>query len=77
MKDIIIKGRSITLALWTLLGCYIVINIINIIAIISYSTSWTEIFTMQGFVVIFSIALFLLVGFIYVIVKMSKPKKKK
>jgi len=76
-KDIIIKRRTVTLALWILLGCYLIVNIINIIAIASYSTSWVEIFTMQGYVIVFSIVLFLLAGFVWAIIKMLTPKKNK
>jgi len=75
-KDIVIKRRTITLALWILLGCYLTANIMNIIAIALYSTSWVEIFTMQGYVIVFSLVMFVPAGAVWFILKMLTYKRK-
>ncbi len=76
MKDLIISKNAIIRELWILLGCYLVANIVNMIAIIVYSTSWFEMLSMQGYVVVFTLALYLLAGIIRLIINLLIQKKR-
>ena len=58
MKDLIIPSHLIKKELKILLACFIVAFLLNIYAIISYGTSWFEIFTMFYVVIIVT-------GFLY------------
>jgi len=58
MKDLIIPSHLIKKELKILLACFVVAFLLNIYAIISYGTSWFEIFTMFYVVIIVT-------GFLY------------
>ena len=61
MKDTIISAdvKRRELKIW--LACFIIANITNWAAIIKFQTSWLEIFTQIGYVVITSLVLYALV----------------
>lgn len=69
MKDIIVKGTHIKKEVSILLLIFSLVFIVNIYAIISYKTPWSEVITSLGFVVIFAIVLYLLVFGIRLMVK--------
>ncbi len=50
MMDIVIKWKWIKRELILILSLYIIANLGNIISIIIYQTSWSELFTSQLFV---------------------------
>ena len=50
MKDIVIKWKWIKREIYLILLFYVVANLVNLISIMVYSTSWSEIYTSQLFV---------------------------
>lgn len=68
MKDIVISAKRVKKEATILLVCFIVGFIINIISIAIYKTSWFEIFTQIGYVVIITLVLYLTVTFIRLII---------
>ncbi len=77
MKDIVIKGSSVYRELWILAACYVIANIVNLIAIVSYNAPWMELLTMQGYVIVLSFFLYLVLGFIRSIYRFIFCKRKK
>ncbi len=61
MKDIIITAEKVKRELYILLGCFIVAVLINIGAIVYFDTSWIEVLTQLGYVVIIAAFLYVLV----------------
>lgn len=72
MKEIIIAPKRIKKELYSLLACFVVANLLNIYAIITYKTAPAELFSMMGYVTVFSIALYLSWTFIRVIIFIFK-----
>ena len=62
MKDTLITARQKKRALIALLVCFIAAFGLNLGAIIGYGTPWYEIFTQIGFVVVITLALYLIYG---------------
>lgn len=60
MKETVITVRRKRREIIALIGCFIVANLVNLYAIIRYKTSYTELFTMLGYVVILTFALYFL-----------------
>jgi len=81
MRDIIIKATRIKTELLTLLVCFVVANLLNVYAILTYKTSFSELFTQLGYVFIFSVVLYLLWSLLrvifYLIKKIFNNKKNK
>jgi hypothetical protein len=50
MKDIVIKWKWVKREVIIILLLYIIANLVNILSILIYGTSWNEIFTSQRFV---------------------------
>ena len=50
MMDIVIKWKWIKREIILILSLYIIANLANIISVIIYQTSWSELFTSQLFV---------------------------
>lgn len=67
MKDIVITSQRIKKELYILLGCFFIAFIVNILSIIIYKTRWNEVFTQLGYVVVISLALYLFVGVIRIV----------
>lgn len=60
MKDIIISKQRIRKELITLLICFIIAFLTNVIAVAVYKTPWYEIFSQIGYVVVIAVALYLI-----------------
>ncbi len=79
MRDIVISSKRIRTELFTLLICFIVANLLNLYAIISYSTPFVELLTQLGYVFIFSLVLYIVWSLLrivfYAIKKLVKSKK--
>ena len=58
MKDSIITVKRKKTELITLLICFIVANLLNLYAIIAYNTKLGELFTQLGYVLFFTVALY-------------------
>lgn len=50
MKDVVIKWKWIKREIILILLCYIVSNLINLVSISVYNTSWNEVYTSQAYV---------------------------
>ena len=61
MKDTVISAATKRRELYIWLACFVVANIVNVVTIIKFQTSWLEIFTQIGYVVITSLVLYVLV----------------
>ncbi|MBO5860957.1 MAG: hypothetical protein J6Q45_04750 [Alistipes sp.] len=72
MKDTIITAQVKRRELWVLLACFLVANIINVVAIIRFSTPWYEVFTQIGYVCVTTIALYFLLALVRVVWKIFK-----
>ena len=64
MKDIVITSKIAKREFFVWLGCFIFAFLLNVGAVIYYKTSWVEIFSQLGYVVIISIACYLLVALV-------------
>ena len=61
MTDTVITAATKRRELYIWLACFVVANIVNVVTIIKFQTSWLEIFTQIGYVVITSLVLYVLV----------------
>ena len=61
MKDTIISAEVKRRELKILLGCFIIANITNWVAIIKFQTPWYEVFTQVGYVTVTSLLIYGLV----------------
>lgn len=68
MKDIVISSKRVKKEVAILLTCFIIAFVINIASIVIYKTSWLEIFTQIGYVVVITLVLYLIVAFIRFII---------
>ncbi len=68
MKDSIITARRKKTELITLLVCFVVANIVNLVSIIVYNTRFIELFTQLGYVTLFAIALYIAWSIIRIVV---------
>jgi hypothetical protein len=59
MKDLIITAKRQKTELLTLLLCFILANLVNVYAIVSHKTLWSELFWSLGYVVVCTVALYL------------------
>lgn len=79
MKDIIVSGKRIKTELYTLLACFVVANLLNVYAIFAYNTYLWELFSVLGYVGLFTIALYFCWAFLRVVFvllkKIFKSKK--
>jgi len=80
MKDSIITAKRKKTELISLLVCFIVVNLLNLYAIVAYDTYFKELFTQLGYVLISSIALYVFWSILrivfYLIKKLLKQKDK-
>jgi cytochrome b len=58
MKDTVITARRKKIELITLLVCFVVANAFNLYAIIAHNTSYLELLTALGYVLLFTLALY-------------------
>jgi hypothetical protein len=76
MKDTIITVKRKKTEIITLVICFIIANLINLYAIIRYKTSYIELLVMLGYVVILTLALYLLWTMIRLIFyAIKRPKR--
>ena len=66
MKDTIITAQCKRRELLIFLGCCVVANITNWVAIIRFSAPWYEVFTQVGYVLITSVVIYALVALVRV-----------
>lgn len=59
MKDTLITGKRKKTELITLLVCFVLANLINLYAIISYNTSFNELYSSIGYVFVLSVSIYL------------------
>lgn len=64
MKDIIITSKRIKKELYILLSCFAIAFILNIVSIVIYKTSWVEVFTQIGYVIVITIVLYLILALV-------------
>jgi uncharacterized membrane protein YczE len=60
MKDTVITVKRKKIEIIALIVCFIIANLINLYAIIRYKTSYTELFSMLGYMLILTVALYVL-----------------
>jgi hypothetical protein len=60
MKDTVITADVKRRELWILLGCFVVANVVNWVAIIKFATPWYEVFSQIGYVVVTTCILYIL-----------------
>lgn len=60
MKDTVITADVKRRELWILLGCFVVANVVNWVAIIKFATPWYEVFSQIGYVVVATCILYIL-----------------
>ena len=61
MKDTVITAATKRRELYVWLGCLVVANIINVVAIIKFQSPWYELFTQVGYMFVTSLVLYALV----------------
>ncbi|RNC65646.1 hypothetical protein D7D25_05715 [Proteiniphilum sp. X52] len=77
MQDIIITSKRIRKEITILLVCFITAFIINVVAIAVYKTSWIEVVTQIGYVIVITIFLYLIVAvFRFISAKIIRLVKK-
>lgn len=72
MKDIIIGAKRIKTELLTFLACFIIANLLNLYSIIAYKTAYVELLTQIFYVLLFSVALYIVWTIIRIIIFTSK-----
>ncbi|MDA3927739.1 MAG: hypothetical protein PF541_02190 [Prolixibacteraceae bacterium] len=72
MKDILIKSKRIKKELLYLLVSLALADLLNVISIIVYKSSWKEIFTQLGYVFMIGILFYILSIIIRVLVRVIK-----
>jgi hypothetical protein len=60
MKDIIITAKRIKIELYTLLIVFVIANGFNLYAIIKFQTKFVEIITQIGYVLLFTLGIYVL-----------------
>ena len=60
MKDLVISSKMLKKELLILLSCFIAVCLVNIVSIIVFKTSFWEIFTQLGYVVVITVVLYVL-----------------
>lgn len=72
MKDSIITGKRKKTELISLLLCFVIANLLNLYAIIAYDTNFKEMFTQLGYVLLFTIALYILYSLLRIVFYLIK-----
>lgn len=58
MKDTIITTKRKKIELFTLIVCFVIAFLLNLYAIIKYDTSFSELFTSLGYVVVAALVIY-------------------
>lgn len=76
MKDIVIKERHVKRELWIFLACVVVMELVNVYAIMDYDGRWSEAVMSLGFVVVAAVVMYAVVALlrlmVYGIMKLIK-----
>lgn len=76
MKDIVIKERHVKRELWIFLACVVVMELVNVYAIMDYDGRWSEAVMSIGFVVVAAVVMYAVVALlrlmVYGIMKLIK-----
>ncbi|MDO9153835.1 MAG: hypothetical protein Q7U47_09050 [Paludibacter sp.] len=72
MKDITISGKRVIRELITLLVCFVIGTLVNLLAIIIYKSNFGELFSSLHYVLVFSLVIYMLWCFIRLIVSALK-----
>jgi len=64
MKDLVITSKRVKKEFCIFSVCFVIAFIINVIAVTTYKTPWSEVFTQIGYVIIIAILLYLLSAFV-------------
>ncbi len=64
MKDTLITARRKRNELFSWLVCFVIANLLNLYAIVTYKTSYVELFTSIFYVIIFSCILYMIWAFL-------------
>ena len=76
MKDTIITAKRKRKEIITLIVCFIIANLVNLYAIFQYKTAYTEILTSLGYVLVLTLALYVLWTVIRLIIyAIKRPKR--
>lgn len=60
MKDLVITSKRVKKEFCIFSVCFVIAFIINVIAVTTYKTPWSEVFTQIGYVIIIAAVLYLL-----------------
>ncbi|MDR1744053.1 MAG: hypothetical protein LBR48_09620 [Dysgonamonadaceae bacterium] len=63
MKDIVITSKMINREMRIWLICFLLAFLLNVVAVCIYKTSWVEIFSQIGYVVVISIVFYAILAF--------------
>lgn len=76
MKDIVIKERHVKRELWIFLACVVVMELVNVYAIMDYDGRWSEAVMSLGFVVVAAVVMYAVIALfrlmVYGIMKLIK-----
>lgn len=68
MRDIVITARRLRLELLILLTSFVLAELVNVYAIVTYGTAWSELITKIGFVLILAAVIYILHWIIRIII---------
>ena len=80
MKDIVITAKRVKIEIFTFIVCFLIAFSINLYAIIRYNTSFVELFTSIGYILVTAIALYIFWSLVRIVIYCVKAlflKKKK
>ena len=58
MKNTLITARRKRIEIYTFLICFLLANVANVYAIITYETPWTELYSSMGYVMLMACLLY-------------------
>lgn len=70
MKDLNIPAKNIKKEIKIFVACFVLANLLNLYAILSYKTALHELFTQIGYVILFSMILYFLLGIVRILVSL-------
>lgn len=70
MKDLNIPAKNIKKEIKIFVACFVLANLLNLYAILSYKTALHELFTQIGYVILFSVFLYFLLGIVRILVSL-------
>jgi hypothetical protein len=76
MKEIIITSKRLKKELYFWLAAFGIAFILNVYSILKYHTRWIELFTQLGYLLAYSIVIYLVIGLFRCGLKLIKNKHK-